>query len=349
MADKAIHEMISAYAAGCMDDDNFKQFKDYWQKGGELPEKELGELQNVISLVPIILEIEKPPAVLKDKVAQRMISIHSEIKEKLKKEQETKKTSETLERTNEDLALTEESVTPLFDGNWEKPEEDFSATEDYKIKTDETVDNEIKEKENKPKDELSTERVGKSTLMILWLVIAILAVLIGTVSYLFMQSNKELHTTVENLNEQTNRLKDQLYNTDQFVADYMSLIEFVNYKDVIVVNLSGSDLNPSSTGKLFLSFDVQEGLLSLNNMPSLKTDQIYQLWIISRGRSYSLGTFTPVSGRKFIKISNIPYVPETAIDLIRVTTEEIGGADIPKGNTVLFGGLPGKPTRRTRR
>jgi len=53
MADKAIHEMISAFAAGCMDKANFVQFKDYINEGGELPDRELGELQNIISMIPV--------------------------------------------------------------------------------------------------------------------------------------------------------------------------------------------------------------------------------------------------------------------------------------------------------
>ncbi len=359
MADKAIFEMISAYAAGCMDDDNFTQFKDYWQKGGEIPEKELGELQNVISLVPIILEIEKPSSVLKDKVAQRMISIQSEIREKLKKEQETKKTQDLIKATGYKPDESRDSIRPLFGDKDSKAEDDeppkrnFSTYEDYKIetgeKTEEEVEEVVEEKEEKIVEQKVVKTVAKQTLWIFWVVIAILLILIGTVSYMFMQSNKQLHTTVEGLNQQTTRLKNQLNTTDQFVTDYMSLIEFINYKDVMVINLAGTDLNPSSTGKLFLSFDAREGLLSLTNMPSLRTDQVYQLWIISRGRSYSLGTFVPVPGRKFIKISNIPYVPETEIDLIRVTNEAIGGTDVPKGNTFLFGQLPGKPTRTGRR
>ncbi|MGD8778789.1 MAG: anti-sigma factor [Ignavibacteria bacterium] len=352
MADKAIHEMISAYAAGCMDDENFTQFKDYWHKGGELPEKELGELQNVISLVPVILEIEKPPSVLKDKVAQRLISIQSEIKEKIKKEQEIKRTRELelLNKTQEDSNSSRDSIRPMFDKKKEEPEEikrNFSTYEEYRIETGDLPDKKAEE-EAKPNEKHVEERAEKSTHWIFWLVIVILVILFGTVSYLFMQSNKELHTTVENLNKQTNKLKSQLNSTDQFVTAYMSLIEFINYKDVIVINLSGSDFNPSSSGKLFLSFDAREGLLSLNNMPALRADEVYQLWIISRGRSYSLGTFVSVPGRKFIKVSNIPYVPETEIDLIRVTNEETSGADIPKGNTFLFGALPGKADRRTR-
>lgn len=68
MAANAIHEMISAYAAGCMDKKNFKTFREYMYEGGELPVGELGELQNVISLLPVILELENLIPLLKTRL-----------------------------------------------------------------------------------------------------------------------------------------------------------------------------------------------------------------------------------------------------------------------------------------
>lgn len=83
MADQIVHEMISAFAAGCMDPDNYKQFKDYLSQGGELPDRELGELQNIVSMIPVILELEQPDAGIKDMVAKKLIGMKDEIKAKL--------------------------------------------------------------------------------------------------------------------------------------------------------------------------------------------------------------------------------------------------------------------------
>lgn len=89
MADKAIYEMISAFASGCMDSENYKYFRNYLLSDGEMPKGELGELQNVISLVPSILETETPNPELKEKVAKKLISLQDEIKLKIK-EKKTK-------------------------------------------------------------------------------------------------------------------------------------------------------------------------------------------------------------------------------------------------------------------
>jgi len=80
MTNNPIHEMIAAFAAGCMDNENFIQFKDYFKEGGELPKGELGELQNIVSMIPIILDLETPDPALKDKVAKRLIELKDEIK-----------------------------------------------------------------------------------------------------------------------------------------------------------------------------------------------------------------------------------------------------------------------------
>ena len=69
MADKAIDQMISAFATGCLDRDNFIQFKKYIQKGGDVPPGEIGEQQNVMSLIPAILEIEQPDEKIKEQAS----------------------------------------------------------------------------------------------------------------------------------------------------------------------------------------------------------------------------------------------------------------------------------------
>lgn len=96
MADQIIHEMIAAFSVGCMDKQNFIQFKEYMQQDGELPEGEMGELQNIVAMIPIILDIEIPHPSIKDKVAKRLIDIKDEIKAKIINE---RKSSSTFSKT----------------------------------------------------------------------------------------------------------------------------------------------------------------------------------------------------------------------------------------------------------
>ena len=73
--DQAVFEMMAAFAVGCMDKENYVQVKEFLDEGGELPERQLGELQNIVAMIPIILELEKPAPEIKDLVAKKLISM----------------------------------------------------------------------------------------------------------------------------------------------------------------------------------------------------------------------------------------------------------------------------------
>ena len=82
-------EMIQAKALGCLDNNEHKELNEFLNMGGVFPWKEFGELQNLSSLLPIILEIEAPDAALKDKVAKRIYDAIAELKEKMSLEGRT--------------------------------------------------------------------------------------------------------------------------------------------------------------------------------------------------------------------------------------------------------------------
>lgn len=101
MADTALNEMAAAFGAGCLDKKNLTHFKDYLGRGGKLPGKELGEVQNIVSLIPLILDEEKPDPKVKDAVAKKLLSYQNEIKAKIRERKEqgiTNKTVATPER-----------------------------------------------------------------------------------------------------------------------------------------------------------------------------------------------------------------------------------------------------------
>lgn len=370
MADQAIHEMISAFAAGCMDQENYKQFKNYIRSGGELPEGELGELQNVVSLVPSILDLEKPDAELKEKVAKRLISLQDEIKKKIKEKKER--------LTNEFTGLTEESARHKTRDD-DKPADHFATdihranfTHDEK-KIADSKENETRVRKSdeskqyvKPKPQpigfqtqtqfqkaqqlpQGTKPVNSKLYMGMWIGSSTLLVILIIFIFYFLKITAELETKVNTLTVQNNELRNQLLVANKFITDYSDFVDFFNYKDVKLVNLAGSELSLLSSGKLFISFEAREGLLKLNDLPSLSSDQAYQLWLVSRGQSYSLGLFLPKPGDKYLKIKNIPPVPENDVDLVRITNENKAGAEIPQGNTYLFGTFAGSTPQQRRR
>jgi anti-sigma-K factor RskA len=115
----------------------------------------------------------------------------------------------------------------------------------------------------------------------------------------------------------------------------------MTYEDIQIFSLSPVDETTSGSGKFMVSFLHREGLLELKDMPTLGTNQAFQVWLISDGRSYSIGSFVPSRTERYIPIENIPYLPKNKIDMVRVTIEPLTGSDLPQGPAVLFGSING--------
>jgi anti-sigma-K factor RskA len=67
-----------------------------------------------------------------------------------------------------------------------------------------------------------------------------------------------------------------------------------------------------------------------------------QLWLISKGQSYSVGIFHPQPGKKFYSLNKIPHIPFDEIEMFRMTKEPASGSEFPSGSTVYFGAFPVK-------
>ncbi len=129
-------ELIYAYAFGCLDLDEQSKFIDQKMQDPDFKWSELGEYQNLASLLPSILTIENPEDEVKSKVAKKLYSYKDEIR--------IKKKRLTVEQTNnetENQETIEKKVTKKA-----KPE---------------TV--EEAEETGKPKEELIKENIKSGT------------------------------------------------------------------------------------------------------------------------------------------------------------------------------------------
>ena len=200
-------------------------------------------------------------------------------------------------------------------------------------------------------DDQGYERNWKINSILLWTFSIIL--LISVVVSIIISNNKtdDLQDQLNSLNSELAALETELANSNEFINDYLEFIEFFNNPNINIITLSGSAVNPNSSGRLMISFDAGEGLLQMKNMPRLESEETYQLWLVSNNQSYSLGTFEVRPGEKYMKISQIPYIPKEEIDLFRITNEMKDGVEIPRGQTYLFGTITieSKSTKRRRR
>lgn len=374
MAEKAIHEMVAAYAVGCMDKQNFVQFKDYMQEGGDLPEGELGELQNIISMIPVILDLEKPHPAIKDMVAKKLIGIKDEIKAKIINERNTMVNTNTNMRTTlppvteikspKPPTVKAQPSTPTFQSRatgtktaFHFAEEELSNTfaDENIAKRKKTVTppttetkpimpkvTEIKPIEvDEPKlntkivtEEVKTvidEKSSSNILPIIGLIISLL--LITVLGYYVFSSYQKLNDRLDSLQSELNAMRSQVANANNFVGNNSSLVEFFNYKDINVFNLTSADPNVKASAKVLLSFGEKEGLIQFRSMPALQAGQVFQLWMENKGQSYSLGTFQPV-GSEYIKITSFPFLPKEQISGYKITVEQNASVTTPSASLI---------------
>ncbi len=355
MASNAIHEMIAAYAAGCIDKKNHQNFREYMESGGDLPVGELGELQNVISLLPVILELETPNPDLKDKVAKKLISLQGEIKEKIK----TTKQNQSKQYGHAKKEIVSPTAPTEIPTNLSEPEEETTESNRFTPVTppslSHTRDTDFYDAirpNNQPPPptsqydlpprsikDIKSNKKGKISFT--WIAIGLVFIILLAGLIIVYYSTTQYQTQIASLEKELSGIQNELSTSRQFVNKYDKLIQIMNYEDTKIIPLSAANNNTSGNGKLLISFNHREGLLNLNDMPTLGSNQAFQVWLISDGRSYSLGSFVPNPSDKYIEISDIPYIPMNRIELVRVTIEPLSGSNIPQGPAVLLGSVRG--------
>jgi len=338
MADDAIKEMISAFAIGCMDRENYKQFRKHLEDDGELPKGELGDLQNIIALIPTILDIETPNEELKNDLGKRLIQIQKDIKNKVvedRRETRIDVTEEFMQRSD---------ATKIFDVSEKRMEVSHQS---------------FAEKNAKPKTALNVTRLNtitepvkesKSLSNILQLVFSgILFIALIVITYLFMDRVSLLDEANLGLKNNIVKLRKDLAKTDDFVNQNMEFVEFFNNPYIDIIPLKGAKSSSKESGRLFIAFGSGEGLLQLQNMPHIDAEMNFQLWLVSKTGTFSLGTFEVKPDKKYMTISEIPFIMKEDIEMFRITKEKKEETLVPTGETILFGALRNESTSKRRR
>ena len=320
MADNAVHQIISAYSTGCLDRDNFIQFINFMNEGGDLPKGEMGELQNVIALIPTLLELEEPPEDLKNLVAKQIIDIETQRKREEKERLERK-----MHPVQPPAAAPKTDISKPVQS---KDQEAAAVTDTPEIQTLIDEDKSVAKTEAEP-----ALLPGKLPVIL----IGVLGLLLIVVSVYFYLSKSELENELINSSERINDLSGEIASTNKFLNEHIELLEFLNYKNVEIVNFQATEAKPDAFGKLFVSFEVGEAILQLKNLPKLTSIESYQLWMVSPEQSYSLGTVFMRPDIEYYKIDNLPFLKKEDITMFRITKETRSGSETPQGQLYLFG------------
>jgi hypothetical protein len=141
-------DMIYAGVLGCLDRADQTKLNEFIRAGGELPSN-MGELQNIAALLPIILQAENPDPKLKDMVARKLYRIKDQIRAKVTSENSSAGTGEVFYSNSRE----DRKSSSLLSG---KPS---TSSEEKKIKNEEKAeDNIVEEKPQNTELEQITEK-----------------------------------------------------------------------------------------------------------------------------------------------------------------------------------------------
>lgn len=103
-----------------------------------------------------------------------------------------------------------------------------------------------------------------------------------------------------------------------------------------VVRMQGTDQDPDARGYLFVDERNQEGLLVIEDLNQLPSDQVYQMWAwLDDDNVESAGTFTVgADQRDIVRLSKMP----AQFTSLTITLEQEGGSDQPTSSPVCVWG-----------
>lgn len=321
MANREIHEMISSFAAGCMDRENFINFKNYMLKGNDLPYRELGELQNTIALLPVILEKELPSEEIKNKILSKTFV------------QESPLSAEDELPESKDEILPEPSKEEKIDVN--KITDEIKDEEIAAMPLSFTKINEQEKEEKLPPVPVKKSSVFHSDKFLLFLIPSVLVLLILTIMLIITSSQT---SKINLLEEKLTGLIAENNQIKEYIKDNSIFTEFFNYPDILTLQLKGSKANPDRSGKIFIAGTNDEALLDLANIPALPDEEVYQVWAFIGEDTFSLGTFSPESGKRYYKLTNLLKFDIKRLKKIEITSESIPSSFIPEGEVFYSSG-----------
>lgn len=335
MPDQAINEMISAFAAGCMDKENHVHFYNYLKNKGDLPYKELGQLQTLSSMLPIILELEYPRPDLKNKVARTLISLQDEIKERIKIEKQKTIEISRIQKTTEPVKNEiERNLNNISQSEIQVPEAEKNMND--RIPNEPAQNNYINQ-DNRLFTGNITRPPEPPSFTPVWIIIALLFIALCVIGYFTYSGFTDVKESITKSENNIASLKNELRNTSEFINRNSALIDFFNYENIWSVQLSGADPLLKISGKLFIAQNEKEALIQMSNLPTPSPEETYQIWIVTKNQTFSMGNFFVEPGSRFVKLSNIPVISQDQIVQFKITIEPRGGSALPMGKTYAIG------------
>jgi hypothetical protein len=321
-----INDLIYAYSLGCLEDEELQRLNLHQDNNEELDIKELGEFQNLVSLLPSTLTLEIPDPQLKDNVAKKLYRLKDEIKAQRQKNKPTLNNQDNKEEKEPEHSLKEPEEV-----NSENNTFNANQIEDNEIQNliEESID---LSSNNKIPLANTTFPVKKNNNFMIWGIALFILLAIGS-----MVTYWNISLKTNNLNNEVEKLKKEIGSLNIQLIGNQEIQEMLQSPDVQVINLKGTNTNPNSFGKIIIGADRGAGYVQIAQMPAIPGNKIFELWVSISGSYVSLKTFQPSDTMGFYSFKILKLPKEEDINFL-ITEEPFKGSTTP-GNKVYLRGI----------
>jgi len=310
-----IVELIYPFVLGCLSNEEqvntYNRFKD----SEPFPWKLLGEYQNLVALLPVILELEKPSEEGREKILNRIYHIKSMKKEdKIKSFERVSSTSSQLKIPIEEEIAPKEKFERV-----EKLDEEEIRQEKRSAKGGDEFEPVVPFKpaieRSKPEEFTESRKRNYSSIIIIGLIVFYVAS--AVMAYLFYQDRALFYETeIENLKSRIETLSSEYQNRPEIPG----LGELRNPRIVDLTNSNGA----ISNGEIIFSYEDKRGYLHIKHLPILDSDNGYQLWGNFNGNFLSLGVFKVSSRPDYFPFTLPESVNEGPIEFYLIESNAAG-------------------------
>jgi hypothetical protein len=153
---------------------------------------------------------------------------------------------------------------------------------------------------------------------------------IGSVYYFL---NKEIKILSNSNAEQF----EKLITANQTSIDYKPLLELIEAKSTQTITLTSADKNSISFARLFYNPKTEKGLIKIDNLEVLDSEQVYNLWVSVYRSVTPLGTVKYNGVNEFYPVQNFPDIFSLKEATFFITIEPVSGSQNPTSTPILLG------------
>ncbi len=324
-------DLIYPFVLGCLKDDEMLEVYNGFKSSEIFPWKLLGKYQNLVSLLPIMLDLETPPEELKEKIINKfdkpeedsgnsLSQADSAIEETQMEDVELQNEIQEPERTK--TLENDDEIIVTFNHKEEK--ENAEQVEMFK-----SIEESIEGIKHIDPEYIRFERRRNYTGIITFVFVLIFMVA-AVIAYLFYKDRSDYYES------QINALNESL---QEFVDENQNKPEIPGIGELnkpLTVELKNTKLASRGGGKIVFSFPDKRGYLYIKNLPLLTSDKAYQLWGNFRGYFISLGIFKISSRPDYYPFMLPASVIEEPVEFF-VTESTAYGSRKPGNKIYLLG------------